>query len=51
MATDNPNNPVRITPQQVAILLRRLENDYPAGYDYKVLREAAAVIRQLESDK
>ena len=29
------------------LLLKRLETDYPAGYNYKVLREAARVIRSL----
>lgn len=29
----------------IELLLRRLETDYPAGYNYKVLRDAAAVIR------
>lgn len=29
----------------IDLLLRRLENDYPAGYNYRVLREAAAIIR------
>lgn len=29
----------------IELLLRRLENDNPRGYNYKVLREAAALIR------
>lgn len=29
----------------IDLLLRRLESDYPTQYNYKVLREAAAVIR------
>lgn len=29
----------------IELLLLRLENDYPSGYNYKVLREAAALIR------
>lgn len=29
----------------IDLLLRRLESDYPQGYNYKVLREAASVIR------
>jgi hypothetical protein len=29
------------------LLLKRLETDYPSGYNYKVLREAARVIRSL----
>ena len=34
----------------IETLLRRLENDYPAGYNYKVLRDAAAVIRFYRED-
>jgi hypothetical protein len=29
----------------IDLLLLRLENDNPRGYNYKVLREAAALIR------
>jgi hypothetical protein len=29
----------------IQLLLRRLETDYPTQYNYKVLREAAEVIR------
>lgn len=29
----------------IDLLLRRLETDYPSRYNYKVLREAAALIR------
>jgi hypothetical protein len=29
----------------IDLLLRRLESDYPTQYNYKILREAAAVIR------
>lgn len=31
-------------------LLRHLENDYPQGYNYKVLREAAELIRFYRED-
>lgn len=31
-------------------ILVRLENDYPAGYDYKVLRRAAEIIRELQKE-
>lgn len=34
----------------IDLLLRRLENDYPQGYNYKVLREAATVIRFYRDD-
>lgn len=34
----------------IDLLLRRLENDYPQGYNYKVLREAAALIRFYRDD-
>jgi hypothetical protein len=33
----------------VDLLLRRLNNDYPQGYNFKVLREAACVIEHLLS--
>lgn len=31
---------------ELELLLLRLENDYPAGYDFRVLRQAASVIRE-----
>lgn len=34
----------------IELLLRRLENDYPQGYNYRVLREAASVIRELNEE-
>lgn len=34
----------------IDLLLLRLENDYPMNYNYKVLREAAAVIRFYRED-
>ena len=34
----------------IDLLLRRLENDYPAGYNYKVLRQAAKYIRELNDE-
>jgi hypothetical protein len=31
-------------------LLRKLENDYPQGYDYKILRAAAELIRNADNN-
>ena len=44
MQSENING-VDIDSIDIDLLLRRLETDYPSGYNYKVLREAAAVIR------
>jgi len=44
MQSENTNG-VDIGSIDIDLLLRRLETDYPSGYNYKVLREAAAVIR------
>jgi len=44
MQSENTNS-VDIDSIDIDLLLRRLETDYPSGYNYKVLREAAAVIR------
>ena len=34
----------------IELLLRRLENDYPAGYNYRVLHEAAQLIRHYQEE-
>lgn len=34
----------------IDLLLRRLTTDYPQGYNYKVLRQAAAVIKFYRED-
>lgn len=44
MQSDSTNS-VDIGSIDIDLLLRRLETDYPSGYNYKVLREAAAIIR------
>lgn len=44
MQSENTNG-VDIDSIDIDLLLRRLETDYPSGYNYKVLREAAAIIR------
>jgi hypothetical protein len=31
-------------------ILFRLENDYPSGYDYKILRAAASLIKFYRED-
>lgn len=41
---------VKFDEVDIDLLLMRLESDYPAGYNYKVLRQAAAVIRFLMED-
>lgn len=46
MTKDNVN----IDNIDIDLLLRRLETDYPSGYNYKVLREAAAIIRFYRED-
>lgn len=40
-----PSDKIDVNEIDIDLLLRRLETDYPAGYNYKVLREAAAIIR------
>ena len=40
----------QISTTDIDYVLFRLENDYPAGYDYKVLRLAAEVIRELQKE-
>lgn len=40
--SDNNNNIDNI---DIDLLLMRLETNYPAGYDFNVLRDAAKVIR------
>lgn len=41
---------VKFDEVDIDLLLMRLESDYPAGYNYKVLRQAAAVIRFFMED-
>lgn len=39
------------TSHSLEYILFRLESDYPSGYDYKILRQAAAIIREMMEDK
>lgn len=44
------NSDFDVSDIDIELLLLRLENDYPMNYNYKVLRQAAAIIRFYRED-